>query len=996
MKIFISSTFKDLERHRKSVIETIDRLRHTGTSVQWFGMEAFSAADQTPLNECLSFVDQSDMYLGFFGVRYGSNPPNSEMSFTEAEYRRAVERDIPRIIFLIDQDNANVKPVDFESDPNKLVKLQKLKEELQKLRNVDFFTSPDDLAAKVLIALNPYLKQVKPDTSAPFGNAEHQELQIQYYDYLRNSLDRVDATRIAASLDRILDRVPLSEVYVPLHGLLTIPELDVAEPARALAKVQSMGHRSRHSRQLSFFDQSFSTMDLQVAIAVYPGLVILGEPGSGKTSFLKYVAVSYAMQKQRADPETDKLRVPIFLTIAAYAEAVRGQDHQVALEDYFAQYYRDVHGLRLDLRRYFEHVLQKGSAIVLLDGLDEVKDEKERIRIGEQIERFWLHRRRAGNQLVVTSRIVGYNRLKGDMLGHITLNDFDSKDIRTFLSLWCPIIERAAETDPNTAQVKAVREQRELEAAIFGGRREVRELAAKPLLLTLLALLKRRGVKLPEQRVELYEEYVQALVEKWYSLRNPDGIITHSRRYGETERVLASLALWIRETSPEYGIVDEPALKEWLTRKYKSSKVTSDQAQTAAAVFIDDLRQSGLIIARGYREFGFIHPTFEEYLAAKGLCYLSDTDLTEFLKKVRKFKMLIRDSWRETLMLAVGHLCVIQRAPGRAGQFVEFILQETLRDKRRGLNTVRAGEILKDVGASNLPDKTSEKVIPALYMTMIDSSVLPKTRRDAGLLLGALGWEPADDEDISSIIKIPANLPVSDQSSFKHLVNYDFWIGRFPVTNSQFRKFVNSGGYGSNKSDRPKWWSKAAWRWQWTRRRTIKSELYLPFLKRWSDPLLPITLVSWYEAVAYCGWLSERWREEGKINTSQHVRLPTEAEWIKAARGPSGKAPIPNEDVTKIYNTRESRLRAATPVMMYRDGVVVWSTEDNSKVYDLFGNVVEWLSTRPRGRNRVYSMHGLSYHSPYSTHTLSFSAQGSMPFKAFSNVGFRIVVVDEE
>ena len=165
MKVFISSTSSDLVEYRARVLSGIDRLRVQGADVQWLGMEAFSAVDQTPLDECLGFVNQADVYVGIFGVRYGSKPPGSDISFTEAEFRRATERKIPRLLFLIDEENARVRPADFEHDPESLARLQELKKEIKQIRGVNPFKSPEDLNARVLTALQPHLRTAIPSSA---------------------------------------------------------------------------------------------------------------------------------------------------------------------------------------------------------------------------------------------------------------------------------------------------------------------------------------------------------------------------------------------------------------------------------------------------------------------------------------------------------------------------------------------------------------------------------------------------------------------------------------------------------------------------------------------------------------------------------------------------------------------------------------------------------------------------------------------------------------
>jgi signal transduction histidine kinase len=153
MKIFLSSTYQDLFRYRRCVIEAVDRLRHSGADLEWLGMEAFGARDDLPLETCLKFVDQCNLYVGVFGVRYGAIDRTTGLSLTELEYRRAVEKRKPRLIFIIDEENARVAPRDVEPSSKGRSKLGQLKKELQANRVVDFFATPEDLASKVATAL---------------------------------------------------------------------------------------------------------------------------------------------------------------------------------------------------------------------------------------------------------------------------------------------------------------------------------------------------------------------------------------------------------------------------------------------------------------------------------------------------------------------------------------------------------------------------------------------------------------------------------------------------------------------------------------------------------------------------------------------------------------------------------------------------------------------------------------------------------------------------
>lgn len=142
----------------------------------------------------------------------------------------------------------------------------------------------------------------------------------------------------------------------------------------------------------------------------------------------------------------------------------------------------------------------------------------------------------------------------------------------------------------------------------------------------------------------------------------------------------------------------------------------------------------------------------------------------------------------------------------------------------------------------------------------------------------------------------------------QHVVEipYDYWIGRYPVTNEQFARFVETSAY---KSSLEKNWNKK------------------------SDH--PVVNVSWHDAMAYCQWLDRTLRDEVK---DLMLRLPTEAEWEKAARGTQGNEwPWSNEFDKNKCNSSEGRKRATTPVGAY-------SPHGDSPygAADMVGNVWEW------------------------------------------------------
>lgn len=147
--VIVSSTARDLPEHRK---EVLDACLRQGMFPQM--MEHLTAANGDAIAESLRIIDEADIYLGVFAYRYGYVPNGHKVSITEMEYNRAVERDVPRLIFLMHDDHP-VKPSDVETGEG-AQKLKAFKERLTVERVVSFFKSPADLRANVIDSLSHY------------------------------------------------------------------------------------------------------------------------------------------------------------------------------------------------------------------------------------------------------------------------------------------------------------------------------------------------------------------------------------------------------------------------------------------------------------------------------------------------------------------------------------------------------------------------------------------------------------------------------------------------------------------------------------------------------------------------------------------------------------------------------------------------------------------------------------------------------------------------
>jgi formylglycine-generating enzyme required for sulfatase activity len=471
--------------------------------------------------------------------------------------------------------------------------------------------------------------------------------------------------------------------------------------------------------------------------------------------------------------------------------------------------------------------------------------------------------------------------------------------------------------------------------------------------------------------LELYELCIKTLVETWREARSEAGAVGRPLRVADEIKVLAPFALWLQEQAPGPGGAARRAavraqLVELLMPQVKSDRAA---AETEAEAFLElGQKQTGLLVERGEGWFGFFHPTFKEYLAARA-CVLSgqlSLDKTWTVLQPHLDDAL----WREVILLTVGYKAIIQSEQEAASYLVEHILAEPDRSEdARGGNVVLAGRCLIDIGRSGVSDVCWDAVVTQLVPIMqnrpeaFDYST--PTRYAAAETLDRLGWLPRD---------IDAFVPIFDSKS--KIKNPKFYIAKYPLTNHQFARFIEAGGY-----ENPKYWGgekSAAWRWRMSEHNVDwRGEGSVTQPEYWDHPRFgktrrgyPVVGISWYEANAYCAWFTEQLRVPGyelqvwendqrstlnsELATSE-ARLPTDEEWILAAGGAEGnRYPWGPEWDETCANTGESNLGGTSPVGMYPSG-----QSCPAGVWDMAGNVWEWLISEYSGG---YALRGGSWH----------------------------------
>lgn len=734
------------------------------------------------------------------------------------------------------------------------------------------------------------------------------EATRQYFEFLVDRHQYLDFRGMGVS--GVALKLPLLGVYIPGRARVETPSGDSWERVRIAGRPASEEEAAAMGRRLS---EAKPLLELQADCSA---LVVLGDPGAGKTTFLKYLTLSVALGK--GDELGLGERLPILLPLSAYANQLAEKD--VPLLEFAAAHPTGC-GLALPLSDLLDRALAQGKALLLLDGLDEVRDSRLRRVVVDRLQDFCSRYRRAGNRLVLTSRIVGYREVRptGDGWQEATLVDFEEEEIEEFVTRWTSGLEQAARGEGAAGVDAAQREQEELLHAVRHSE-GVRSLAANPLLLTILALMKRQGVTLPERRVQLYQKYVETLIQHWNLARGLDGRAGRELDALETMRVLAPLALWMHETSPGAGLVPEWRVIDQLTAILASRGRAEPEA--AARAFLGDVRQhTGLLLDRGGERYGFIHLTFQEYLAAVALAGRGEKELKPLIDELAL--RVGHPAWREVSRLAIGHLAVVQGRDGAAAEVLEELLSR--RPGTAGEVEILAGEAAIDVGVGGLPESSRQKVVAVLLTAMRDDGrVKANERLRCGEVLGRLGDPRPEVMTVDGIwdalCEVPAggfwmgfgeddeNAEAYEKPRHRVELPYAFRLARYPVTVAQFREYVEESGARPEDEDSLRGPANA-----------------------------PVVWVSWEEALRFCRWLTVRWQGEGRLPQDWVVSLPSEAEWEKAARGKEGRVyPWGNDFDLERANVDEAGWGRVSTVGVYPGGSSAVGCEE------LAGNVWEW------------------------------------------------------
>jgi formylglycine-generating enzyme required for sulfatase activity len=755
--------------------------------------------------------------------------------------------------------------------------------------------------------------------------------------------------------------LPLETAYVPLRAR-SLPRPGEA-PARLAARGTARRGRPADDESAANAAGESSGSDADVALNEVLGLgnrlAIIGGPGCGKTTVLLHMAWALASSLLAGEPEPahsrlgltmapGELPLPILVPLASFARYRRqlpagAPAHEKTLA-HFISHHLISSEAPFDLPAdFFVRLLRDGrNVILLLDGLDEVANEGERAEVRQSVQN--LVAGRSAMRVVVTCRTIAY-RSGGTALGadfrEIAVQALDHEEhiapmVRQAYACIHPQDpvrrnERADDLLASILRIEADRRQR------VGERAEA--LVSSPLLVRLLLIVHLNNRELPDQRADLFDKAINALLQVDYGRDETDNREL-SKDWTLYRDMAQQLAFAMHQQGADQGReIEEPALGAILRAEPEFQPRLDD--------FVRHARQRGSVLEERDGAYRFLHLALQEFLVARYLSEVLGRDSREALLSFLAER--IDDPWwREPILLLAGYQA------GHAARSARELLR-ALADTGGGANAQFAAAELAATAALEwresgepLRADCARRIVALLSDADALAKSQPVVRALAGDGLAQLGDPrfdpqrfhlPADEmlgfvliapdpgfmigtrrQDAARVSKIIGLEVPDDEVNDAPAPAPEFYIARYPVTVAQFRAFVEATTFATGDA------------------------------RALADPdSRPVRRVSWHDAQDWCDWLNEMLanapacagspiarlvREQG-----WRVALPSELEWEKAARGGlSGSVfPWPGDADANRANHNDYN-----DSQMSNTSVVGCFAANGYGLFDMVGNVWEW------------------------------------------------------
>lgn len=387
-------------------------------------------------------------------------------------------------------------------------------------------------------------------------------------------------------------------------------------------------------------------------------LYILGKPGSGKTIFLKYIAL---IASKGLLP-----RVPIFISLNEYSNS-----NSADLISFIMNGFEILGVSNAHLKLFTEQLLISGNAIVLVDGLDEVKAENaQRLKITHELISFFKRYNRC--QFLITSRTAA-NEYYFEGFREVEIADFTSEQIHTFARRWF--------SDQKQKYQSFIHE---LEKPENTG---LKELCSNPLLLSMLCMAFDATMRLSPHRAEIYGDAIDILLRRWDSSRS----IQRDEIYrGLSSRPKIQMYSWIAVTTFEKGnyFFHRRELEKYIADFLDKLPSSRESLEVDSSLILQSMEsQDSIFVERAKDIYSFVHITLHEYFVAR---YIVDNQARGAVKNLIQTH-LDDKRWREIILLTASML-------DDASEFI--------REMKTQINT--SHEEINDFLLTTAPDQNSE------------------------------------------------------------------------------------------------------------------------------------------------------------------------------------------------------------------------------------------------------------------------------------------------
>ena len=567
------------------------------------------------------------------------------------------------------------------------------------------------------------------------------------------------------------------------------------DTTKYVEQAKTQADERRTSGEMLLVQEQETPLSLIAAAAQHRHQVILGAPGSGKSTFLNYLGLCLALQgndpegewRQRLPqwPQAESM-LPVTIILRDFASTIADTTQSATpllLWEFIAE------RLRLQnmsfVTDFLSTALENGNAIILLDGLDEIPWGNRRTFVRNCVRAF--ADRYAATRMLITCRTLSYQdpNLQLNEMPNVEIARFDEDKIHTFIRSWYDSLARLNVVEQENSAHLAHLLQRAVAQPELDG------LANNPLLLTVMALVHTHHGQLPNARALLYEKTVDILLWRWEDVK-----LTRNREInGETETtnytlrqrlreanlsdvdlkfVLSQLAYQVHKQESVDGADERVGglakIDEFTLQKALSS-LHPEQDRNWAYNIIQAIKlRAGLLLEEPAEHYTFPHRSFQEYLAG---CYLATrVEYTAQAAELANSGL----NWHQVILWSVGYLVHIQNDIDKP----LVLISELCPDAKPDINSTKewhsiglAGQCLAEIGIDKVKQRNLGRMllgqVHKYLAILIKHEILSlRERVEYGSVLSVL----SDYQDIDILLQLGrlyqlTGLPNEAQAQFE-------------------------------------------------------------------------------------------------------------------------------------------------------------------------------------------------------------------------------------